>query len=288
MTQDELSAEDLLAIAAHDLKSPIGAVRGYIELVQQLGELNERQAHFCGRALTGLARMENLIYSLLDLSRLGTDFQLDLVDCDLGTIAMSSLDVIEQQAEEHGVSIQLQVDENLAMVRGDIRLLGQVMVNLFTNAVKYNNEGGSVRVRVKNQPDFVRVDVQDDGLGIPEVDQPHVFDRFFRAQNSARTKATGSGLGLAIVKIIIDKHQGYIWFDSTEGQGSTFSITLPRQERLRDGIDEVIGVEWNAGEGNEVHRDSYHEHSIEDHDDVDDNTQEASGTTDTDSESDVD
>ena len=287
MTQDDLSAEDLLAIAAHDLKSPIGAVRGYIELVQQLGELNDRQVHFCGRALAGLERMEGLILSLLDLSRLGSEFRLDLLDCDLGKLAANSLDLIEAEAQERDIAITVQVDDNLGLVQGDPRLLGQVLVNLLTNAIKYNRDGGTIGVTVSNQPEFVRVDVQDNGVGIPEVDQPQVFDRFFRAQNSARTKATGNGLGLSIVKMIVEKHQGYIWFNSVEGEGSTFSFTLPRKGHWHDGGDTDAEADWDAGEGNDSHRQTYHELSIEDHDDVDDNTQEASGSADTDSASDV-
>lgn len=287
MAHDDVFGSDLLAVVAHELKSPISAVRGYIELVGQAGELNEIQTRYCGRALAGLERMEDLIASMLEMARLEKGSKLDFTDCDLGIIMRSALDLVETLAQQRGVTFQVNIEHDLGIVRGDQRLLGQVMTNLLTNAIKYNREKGTVWVNVINQPDFVQVDVRDNGVGIPEDDQPHVFDAFFRAGNSAQTRASGSGLGLAIVRTVIHQHQGYIWVKSAEGEGSIFSFTIPRKDRRREGADIIDEIESSTGEGSDQRQRSEHELSIEEADDVDDNTQEARGQKEIDSSSDV-
>jgi signal transduction histidine kinase len=128
------------------------------------------------------------------------------------------------------VTLHVAIDDGPLTVRGDEARLQQVFNNLIENAIKYNQTGGEVRVSLRLQGGQIRFDVKDTGMGIPEVDLPRVFDRFYRARNSARKR--GSGLGLAIVRIIVERHGGEVWAVSTPGQGSTFSVTLPA---LRNG-----------------------------------------------------
>jgi two-component system phosphate regulon sensor histidine kinase PhoR len=287
MAKDDVFSSDLLAVAAHELKAPINAVMGYLELVEQAGEMNEMQLRYCGRAMMALERMEEMITAMLEMSRLEKGASLVVDDCDLGVIVRSAVDLVEPVAQRRGVTFYVQADDDLGIVSGDRRLLGQVMSNLLTNAVKYNQENGTVWVTVTNQPEFVQVDVRDNGLGIPEKDQPHVFDVFFRAANSAQARASGSGLGLAIVRTVIHRHQGYIWLKSVEGEGSLFSFTIPRKDRRREGIDLVGEAERSSGEGSDLRQRGDYEMSIEEADDVDDNTQESRGQKEIDSSSDV-
>jgi two-component system phosphate regulon sensor histidine kinase PhoR len=287
MANDDVLGSDLLAVVAHELKSPISAVRGYIELVGQAGELNDMQLRYCGRAMAGLERMEEMIASMLEMARLEKGARLEFADCDLGAIMRSAVDLVENIAQKRGITVHLSIEDELGIVSGDRRLLAQVMSNLLTNAVKYNQENGTIWVTVSNQPEFVQVDVRDNGVGIPEEDLPHVFDPFFRAGNSAQTRASGSGLGLAIVRSVIHKHQGYIWVRSAEGEGSTFSFTLPRKDRRREGLDVIGEAEQSSGEGSDVRQRGDYEVSIEEADDVDDNMQESRGQKEIDSSSDV-
>ncbi len=231
--------------------------------------------------------MENLITALLDMAQLEKGESLEFADCNLGLIALSAADLVESLAEQREITLDIRVDEDLGMVSGDRRMLGQVMNNLLTNAIKYNREGGAISVSVTNQPDFVRVDISDNGVGIPESDQPFVFDQFFRAGNSAQTRASGSGLGLAIVKTIIQRHRGYIWVKSVEGQGSVFSFTIPRKNQLSEGTDVMAVGASTSSEGNDTRHSSYDEASIEEVDVIDDNTQESRGSKEIDSSSDV-
>lgn len=287
MNGDDILGSDLLAVVAHDLKAPISAVRGYIELIQRAGDLNPLQLKYCDRAMGGLERMEGLINALLEMARLEQGEALKYEDCNLETIIRSAVDLVESLAEQKAVAIHVSLDDDLDVVRGDRGLLGQVFNNLLTNAIKYNRNGGSIQVTASNQSDFVRIDVRDDGVGIPESDQPHVFELFFRAGNSAKTRAAGSGLGLAIAKAIIQKHEGYIWVNSVEGEGSTFSFTIPRKGRLNEGADTLDESARDIGESSDNHRHSYHEASIEEPDGIDDNTQESRGSKEIDSSSDA-
>ncbi len=182
--------------------------------------------------------------------------------------------------------MEAEIEAQEAVVFGDKRLLGQVISNLLTNAIKYNRDQGRVLVKLQVQPDLVRVDVQDTGFGIPEEDQPHIFERFYRASNPATRQTSGSGLGLTIVKSIIERHSGYLWFESVENEGSRFSFTLPRTRQLSEGADRVVNEGAENGEGRDLRQPLPPEMSIEDHDDVDDNTQEATPLSDTDSSSD--
>jgi signal transduction histidine kinase len=285
MDVDNLFEDDLLMVVAHELKSPISAVRGYIELMQQAGALNEAQSLYSARALDGLERMEQLVLALLELGRLERGDTLTFEDCDLGAIATSAVELVENMARKRGVHIHTQIDPALSLVLGDRYLLGHAISNLLVNAIKYNRENGTVWLTVTNQPDFVRVDVRDTGVGIPQADHGRVFDRFFRAANSAKTRASGSGLGLTIVRTVIQKHQGYIWLKSVEGEGSTFSFTIPRKDQRAEGGDAVSSM-VTTGEGYDVRHRGYHESSLEDIDDVDDNSQEARGSKEIDSSSD--
>ena len=286
MTNDFIS-KDLLADVVHDLKSPLSAVRGYIDLVQQSGPLTDDQERYCDRAFMGLDRMEALIVSILDIVRLEDDVALDFKDCHLDSIITSTVDLVSNLAGKREIVIDIQIEDDLALIRGDKQLLGRAFNNLLTNAIKYNCDGGEIFVTVANQPDFLRVDVRDTGVGIPEQDQEQVFDRFFRASNSAQTRASGSGLGLAIVKAIIQKHGGYIWLQSVEGEGTTFSFTLPRKDKLNGNPDHQQEYVPDIGEGLDSRYLSYDELSIEEADDVDDNTQEARGSSEIDSSNDV-
>lgn len=221
-------ATDLISIVAHDLKSPVSAARGFMELIEATGDLNERQVHYLGRAMIALTRMENLISSLLDFARLESGTELEVEDVDIGEILDEALDLFVDVAAQRGINIQVQMSAKSLTAPGDKRLLGHVINNLISNAIKYNLENGTVWVRISEQHGDLRVDVQDNGIGIRTDDLPYVFDRFFRSRaNRQVAKVDGTGLGLAICQMVVDMHGGSIWVESTPGKGSTFTFTLP-------------------------------------------------------------
>jgi two-component system phosphate regulon sensor histidine kinase PhoR len=277
---------DLIKIVAHDLKSPIGAVKGYIDLLRHVGTLNERQQHFAGRALEGLNYMEHLIANLIEFARLGTMSQLDFSECDLQVLMRDTLDLLEGQILKRDITLQVKTNSASATVMGDQRLLGQVMHNLLSNAIKYNVNHGEIHVSIERENDFVRVSVRDSGIGIPSEDLPHVFDQFFRSPTSVENQIEGSGLGLAIVKTIIEQHQGRVTVESKVGVGSLFTINLPRHIKSGESDEYVRDTTSKSIDRVEGMGVDYAENASEESDPVDDNMQESTQQTERDSRSD--
>lgn len=250
---------ELMSILAHDLKTPVSAVRGFLELIPQFGTLNEGQMRYLDRAHMALDRMERMISSLLEFARLESGMRrLQHTDVDLVEIIHACADFLMEIADKRGIKIHLPADDKPIHVPADIDLMGRVITNLLTNAVKYNRDGGQVWVSVSKSVTEVRVDIRDTGIGIAPKDLLHVFDRFFRV-NSKDKSVEGTGLGLAICKTIIDLHGGRIWVASELGIGSTFSVVLP----LKVGSKQPHYHWVRDGEG-----------ASEISDDVDDNLQE--------------
>lgn len=247
MNQADNSQADWLNAVAHDLKTPINFVRGCIELVQQLGPLNERQRQFAEKAMNGLVRMEHLVARLLDISWIDAGMALDLQECDLSAIIHEALDMLYEPAASRQITLSVDIDDRLEPVIGDPQWLGQVMDNLISNAIKYNRDGGHVWIRADQESDRVRISVRDTGMGISPEDQPRVFERFFRAREGVALRIEGSGLGLAITRAIVQKHGGYIWLESQPGQGAAFYVTLPLE--ISDGGDRVVESLPEGGEG---------------------------------------
>lgn len=273
---------DLINIFVHDLKTPLSAVKSYIELIQEYGELNDRQQHFSDRALDAVERVTRIVHDLLDFVRVESDTPLRTDECDIHLLVKEAIELVLAVANSKQVSIEVDIDPTLGELVADANLLQHVMINLLSNAVKYNKEGGQVFVRIHDERAFIRIDVQDTGRGISREDQKRVFDKFFRGKQKANERIEGNGLGLALTKSIVLKHGGHIWVESVQGKGSTFSFTLPHQSAAY-----TSGNAKDARQNREVGFWQHHEIAgQEDMDDMDDNLQEPQELSDTDSNSD--
>jgi signal transduction histidine kinase len=219
---------DLLHNFAHDLKTPLGAVKSYIELIEASGELNDRQEHFAHRALAGVDRMSRIIATLLDFARMENDIQLDIKTCDLLEVIEETTNLLESTAKEKQLDMTIQIHPDAQFVQADSQLLAHAFSNLISNAIKYNHIGGKIYISSEELGDFILTKIRDTGLGIPQDQQKRVFERFFRVTEKEHQKIEGTGLGLAIVKTIIERHGGFITVESELGKGTTFSFTLPR------------------------------------------------------------
>jgi len=226
MTKSEFSNEWLDTVA-HDLRTPINLVYGCLDVIQNLGPLNEKQMHYLERAFAGLKRMEHLIARLKDISWVDSTVPLELNDIRLADLISEAVDLLLESAEQQNVIVRINVSPNIESIRVDAMRLAQVMDNLLSNAIKYNRQGGTVVIRAVQENGSVVVMVQDTGIGIAKDDQPHVFDRFFRAPEGVRLKIEGSGLGLAITQGIIQRHGGRIWVESELDVGTSFYFSLP-------------------------------------------------------------
>lgn len=224
---------ELLDIVAHDLKTPITAVKGYIELIEQAGALNERQQMFAERAFSGLRRMEQLVTMLLDVTWIDTEKPLDWRTCDLRAMIDESVLLVESLATPRGISITVDAEPSLGTILGDARRLSQVFNNLLSNAIKYNHDNGLIEISAGGDSEWAYIRVRDTGIGIAPDEHAQVFDRFFRARTGRLIE--GTGLGLAIVKEVVERHGGSVRLESAPDVGSTFTVILPRRPDVIEG-----------------------------------------------------
>jgi two-component system phosphate regulon sensor histidine kinase PhoR len=168
-----------------------------------------------------------MVNELLDLARIESGGPLVLIDdVDLGRVVSESTERLRLFADRQGLLLVTEVPDDLPRVRGDEARIGQVLVNLIHNAVKFSDGGDEVAVRVRRIGPEIVVSVEDHGVGIPKADQARIFERFYKVDR-ARVRGGGTGLGLSIARNVLLQHGGRIWVDSEEGVGSTFSFSLP-------------------------------------------------------------
>jgi two-component system sensor histidine kinase GlrK len=221
---------EFISIAAHQLRTPLSSVKWILKMLLEddFGKLNEKQKEFVAKGYEANDRMVMLVNDLLDASRIeegrfGFEFKLD----NLSKFFKSTVKTFEQQANIRNVKINLSLPEKPIMMVFDSQRLKMALSNLIDNATRYTNPGGEVNVLVEQGDGFVRAEVKDTGVGIPEKQKERVFSKFFRADNVIRMQTEGTGLGLYLTKNIIEKHGGNIWFKSEEGKGTSFIFTLP-------------------------------------------------------------
>ncbi|HMQ34994.1 MAG TPA: ATP-binding protein [Chloroflexaceae bacterium] len=226
-----LNARDqLLALASHELKTPLTSVVGNIQLLQRslqrAGALTPRDEHRLTVAVNQLVRLSELVNTMLDVSRVATgQLQLARAPLDLCAFAGRVVDEAAAGCERHELTFHAPAVP--VFVEADELRLEQVLQNLIGNAVKYSPDGGLVEVRVERRPDAAALRVRDHGIGIPADALPHLFERFFRADNARLRQITGMGMGLTIVGEIVKLHGGRMEVASKEGEGSAFSLLLP-------------------------------------------------------------
>jgi two-component system NtrC family sensor kinase len=218
---------EFVATVSHDLRTPLTNILGYVELMPRAGPLNEQQQEFIQRVRDSMESITELVGDLLDIGRIEAGFDLDMSPCNLVEIIGTSVDNFQSQAIKKKQDLRWKAPQTLPQIQGNARVLGQVIDNLISNAVKYTQEGGWVDVSVGTEERHIVVRVADNGIGIPPAQQPYIFDRFYRVKSEETTNISGTGLGLAIVKTAIEKHNGRVWVESNPGTGSVFCFVLP-------------------------------------------------------------
>lgn len=226
---DEAKSEAVMTVA-HELKAPLSSVwsllktviRGYTE------EVPPRQREVIERAERRTRWLLTLVKDILDLARMETGkVEVEMLRVSLDEIIERVVRLFTPRAEEAETTIEVVRPKAVPKVLGNEDALERVFANLLSNAIRYNRPGGSITIREEISGENVRVEVSDNGVGIPEADIPRLFDLFYRGSFAKREKMDGAGLGLSIVKRIVEVHQGKIWVESEEGKGSTFYVVLP-------------------------------------------------------------
>jgi len=217
---------DFVTTVSHDLRSPLTAILGYIELLSRSGPLNANQSQFVERIVFSVQSITALLTDLLELGKIEAGFDHDREAVSMRLIVQYAVEGQRHSWETKHQVLDVQMAEDLPMVMGHPQRLRQLVNNLLENAIKYTPEGGSIAISLESESDFLVLRVTDTGIGIPQKDQPYIFDKFYRS-DVAIDQYEGTGLGLSIVKGIVDQHGGRIWVDSRVGQGTTFTVMLP-------------------------------------------------------------
>jgi len=224
--------DEFLSLVSHELRTPLTSIRGYLDLVldEEAGELNPEQRRFLKAVERNSGRLLRLVGDLLFVAQADAGrLTLERAKVDVAALAAECVEAARPVADQRSIELHLAAEPVPALV-GDRGRLAQVLDNLVSNALKFTPEGGRVEVRTSVTDDYVRLEVEDSGIGIPAEEQPRLFERFFRAASATEQAIPGTGLGLAIVKAIVEAHAGRIEVVSAPGKGTTFLVELPLRE----------------------------------------------------------
>jgi signal transduction histidine kinase len=220
---------EFLASMSHELRTPLNAIIGFSDVLLQgmFGEMTDKQTEYLKDIFASGQHLLSLINDILDLSKIEAgQMDLDLADFDLPSAIDDALLLMRERAARRDLALERHVDERLGEIRADQRKVKQVLLNLLSNAVKFTPEGGRVDVRGALVDGTMEISVTDTGIGIAPEDHEAVFEEFRQVGKSDK-RAEGTGLGLALCRKFVALHGGRIWVNSTVGQGSTFTFTLP-------------------------------------------------------------
>lgn len=216
-----------LADASHELRTPLTILRGELENLLREGGLTPEQRSELASSLEEAERLARIVEGLFAIARLDAgEAQAEFAQFDLSQLAISTADQMLLLAEDKGIKL-LTPHSQPVPVNGDRARLKQVIVNLLDNAIKYTQEGGTIILRTGATAELAVLEVEDNGMGIPDTAMPHIFERFYRVDKARSRDLGGAGLGLSIVKSICHAHGGTVEIFSSAGKGSRFRVQLP-------------------------------------------------------------
>jgi signal transduction histidine kinase len=231
--RDRDISREFLADVSHELRTPLAALRTFNELLQEkAGNDPAARTEFLEASAQQIERLDWLAQNLLELSKLDSGLvRLDLRPDDLRATILSAVEQAQVSATRRGIALTTELPETPLVTRHDPQRLGQVLINLIGNALKFTPRGGAVQVALVPHRRGARIQVTDTGVGIGANELAHVFERFYRGSRANEARGSGSGLGLAIVRSIVEMHNGRVMVESRVGSGSTFTVTLPADPR---------------------------------------------------------
>lgn len=245
--QPEDDSLDFIAFAAHELRGPITVIRGYLDVLDdELQDVMQGdQAELMKRLIVSANRLSSYVNNILNASRYDRrHLKIHLHEENLTKIYDTIQDDMQLRAAAQNRMLSVHLPDSLPTIAADRASIGEVLGNLIDNAIKYSNEGGVVNVTAKEDGDFVRVSVQDYGIGMPSNVVSNLFHKFYRSHRSRETVA-GTGIGLYICKAIVESHGGTISVKSREGEGSIFEFSLP----IYATVAEKLKANHNTNEG---------------------------------------
>lgn len=222
--------DEFISMASHQLRTPLTSIKGYISMLLEgdMGDVTKEQKHVLNEAFISSERMVRLIGDFLNVSRLQTGkFTIEKHPVDLARMVQHEVDALEANAAARGIRFIYKAPKGLPLVDVDENKLQQVVMNFSDNAIYYSPDSSTVKVTLKKEGNFIEFKVIDSGIGVPEAERHHLFEKFYRAPNARKARPDGTGVGLYLAKKVVDAHRGEVIFESTEGKGSTFGFRLP-------------------------------------------------------------
>jgi len=223
------SKSELIQNISHELRTPLAFIRGYVELLQdgELGPLLDEQKQAVDVVASKSLVLSTLVDDIISMLEAGRE-QIRTGPASISKIGHFAVQAARASAAEAELSLVEEIPEGLPLVQGEMRRLGQVFDNLIQNAIKFSKPGGQVTVRMVEEENQIRTEVQDNGIGIPADELDRIFDRFYQVDGTITRRFRGTGLGLAIVKQIVEAHGGQVGVRSQVDEGSTFFFTIPK------------------------------------------------------------
>jgi PAS domain S-box-containing protein len=234
LKEAEYLKDEFIGVAAHELRNPLAVLKGFAEmLVYQTArgkgaKLSPWQTEALEEIDVATSRLDKLTEDLLDVTRLQAG-QLVLSRSPTDLVALTRHVMTQRQMTTRQHAFSLDTEHDSLVMKIDRERIEQVLTNLLSNAIKYSPRGGPIELTIREEvePHTALLSIRDRGIGIPVGQQAHIFGRFVRAENARASEIMGTGLGLFLSRELVERHGGHLWFESTEGAGSTFFVALP-------------------------------------------------------------
>lgn len=230
MKKVELIKSQFVSMVAHELKTPMAAVQGFLNIMLdgQIPLTYEKQQEYLSRSVVRLKSLLDLVNDLLDISRMELKTkQREIVTIDMVEVVKSTVLMLELEIEKRGIVVVQKFGDNLPVIKADLNEITRVITNLLSNAIKYNVDRGKVTVSLASEQNYLVIKISDTGIGMRPEERANLFQEFFRAKNEKTRNISGTGLGLTIVKRIIESYNGKINVFSEYGKGTEFTIQFP-------------------------------------------------------------
>lgn len=226
----EILKNQFVSMVAHELKTPLAAVRGFINIILD-GSIKltpEKELDYLNRSNSRLKSLTDLVNDLLDISRMELKTkEREITEVNIADVVSSTLHMLELEISRRDLNLIYEVDSDLPLIKADYNEITRIVTNLISNAVKYNKDKGKIEISLTSSGGYVILKVKDTGIGMKTEEKKKLFTEFYRAKNERTRGISGTGLGLSIVKRIVDSYYGLIEIESEYGKGSTFTINLP-------------------------------------------------------------
>ena len=226
----DLIKSQFVSMVAHELKTPMAAVMGYLNLIldPDISVPHEKQEGFLYRSVERLNSSLQLVNDLLDISRLELkSTSREISSININDAVKNALETLELEIKKKGIEVKFEFEEDLPELKADALEITRIITNILSNAIKYNIFRGKIFIRTKCVKHYLQIEIRDTGIGMTSDERKKLFQEFFRAKNEKTRGIGGTGLGLSIVKRIVDSYAGKIDVKSLYGQGTTFIISLP-------------------------------------------------------------